>query len=533
MPIRLTLLFSALSSILILLGFATFTHGQQVGLETLAANLYDKAFTGVDHAYHLEIAFARFAAGHRGDATVDGDDDKAELDGLLREVDATVERAISDAAAEDGRSIRSKVAALSNSGAFGLADRLSEIDGGIKALTERFAEDAAKYRADIDTAKAADSRSMMIAVTLSVLVSVAIAVAISQAVVPPLQRAATVAKAIAAGRLDNPIEDRPSRNETLQLLSALAIMQTAIADNIARIESGHAEERREQARKAARQEELERQIASFDSLVGQTLVKVADAADRLEHTSDDLSTTANRTTEQARAAGAASETAANNVDAIVESCEMMAMAMTEIGSHVSQSATMATNAVAEAERTNTMVQSLVSATQRIGEVVGLIQLIASQTNLLALNATIEAARAGEAGKGFAVVAGEVKVLATQTARATGEIGQQIAEIQAATSQTVEAIQGISGTIVQISDIATMVASAIDETGAATDEITRATRAAADGNAEVSARIADMNVGAADTGTAATGVHSAALELGQRAETLREEFERFTAAIRGV
>ena len=533
MPIRLTLIFSALSSVVILFGFAIFTHGQNSALETLAANLYDKAFMGVDRAYQLEIAFARFSAAHHGNATVDGDDDKAEIDGLIKGIDATIERAISSEAGEEGNIIRTKVAALPSSGAFGLADRLAEIDGRIKRLTERFNDDAAQYRASIDTAKTTNKEGLIIATTLSVLVSVGVAIAITHAVVPPLQRAAAIAKAIAAGRLDNPIQAHSSRNETQQLLAALAVMQTSIADNIRSVEASHAEERQEQERKEVRQKEIDRQIFNFDTLIRQTMAGLAGAAVQLQGTSEDLSTTADRTAEQAQAALTASETASNNVEDIVGNCEQMVAAMSEIGSQVEISASIASEAVAEAEKANTMVESLAGATQRIGEVVDLIRIIAAQTNLLALNATIEAARAGESGKGFAVVAGEVKTLATQTARATGEIAQQIAEIQAATSQTVGAIQGISGTIGRISDISSMVAAAIEMTGSATNEITCSTRAAAAGNAEVSVRIAEMGDGTTSTGTAATGVHTAAVDLGKQAETLRQEFDRFTAAIRNA
>ena len=151
--------------------------------------------------------------------------------------------------------------------------------------------------------------------------------------------------------------------------------------------------------------------------------------------------------------------------------------------------------------TNDRVSELSKAAARIGDVVELINTIAGQTNLLALNATIEAARAGEAGRGFAVVASEVKALAEQTAKATGEIGQQITGIQAATQESVNAIKEISGTIEKLSEISSTIAAAVEEQGAATQEISRNVQQAAQGTQQVSLNITDVQRGASETGSA--------------------------------
>jgi methyl-accepting chemotaxis protein len=154
-------------------------------------------------------------------------------------------------------------------------------------------------------------------------------------------------------------------------------------------------------------------------------------------------------------------------------------AIAEIRWRATKSAEMAHHSFSHAETTTTTIRSLSQAVDKIGSVVGLISDIAAQTNLLALNATIEAARAGEAGRGFSVVASEVKSLATQTAKATDEIGQQIALIQEATRRAVEGIEGTGRTIASIAGIAEEVASAVDSQAAATDGIAEtANRAAA-------------------------------------------------------
>ncbi len=157
----------------------------------------------------------------------------------------------------------------------------------------------------------------------------------------------------------------------------------------------------------------------------------------------------------------------------------------------------------------------------------------SQTNLLALNATIEAARAGEAGKGFAVVASEVKALATQTAKATEEIGVQIAGMQQATGLTVSAIDHIRGTISEISQIATTIASAIEEQGAATQEIARNVQQAAQGTHEVASNITGVTRAASETGAGSSQVLGAANELSKQSETLRAEVDRFLADVRAA
>ena len=194
---------------------------------------------------------------------------------------------------------------------------------------------------------------------------------------------------------------------------------------------------------------------------------------------------------------------------------------------------MATRAAADARRTDEIVRALAEGARRIGDVVGLITSIAGQTNLLALNATIEAARAGEAGRGFAVVAGEGKTLASQTAKATEEIGAQIAQVQQATREAVEAIRGIGGAINELSGVSASIAAAVEEQGAATAEIARNVQQAASGTEEVTSQIARVGRGAGETGAAAGQVLAAAGELSNQAERLTAEVHGFVAGVKAA
>jgi methyl-accepting chemotaxis protein len=189
--------------------------------------------------------------------------------------------------------------------------------------------------------------------------------------------------------------------------------------------------------------------------------------------------------------------------------------------------------VTQAEKTDARVNELSTAASRIGDVVKLITAIAEQTNLLALNATIEAARAGEAGRGFAVVAQEVKALAAQTAKATGDISTQISGMQAATQDSVAAIKEISATITQISDIATTIAATVEEQGAATTEIARNVSEAAKGTAEVAEKITRVNQGASATGAASAQVLASARSLATESSSLKAEVEKFLNTVRAA
>jgi len=179
------------------------------------------------------------------------------------------------------------------------------------------------------------------------------------------------------------------------------------------------------------------------------------------------------------------------------------------------------------------VQGLATSAGKIGEVVGLINSIAAQTNLLALNATIEAARAGDAGRGFAVVASEVKSLASQTAKATEEISEQIADIQKVAGDAIDAIKGIGGIIGEVNEVATAIAAAVQEQGAATHEITRSTQFAAQGTKNVSDNISGVKTDADAAAAAAENVKDASETLETQSQHLGNQVTEFLGRIRAA
>jgi methyl-accepting chemotaxis protein len=282
-----------------------------------------------------------------------------------------------------------------------------------------------------------------------------------------------------------------------------------------------------------RRHDMIRLADTFESTVGEIVQSVSSASTQLEASAGTLSSTAERAQELTTMVAAASEEASTNVQSVASATEEMASSVNEISRQVQESARMANEAVGQAQKTNDRVSQLSIAASRIGDVVDLISTIAGQTNLLALNATIEAARAGDAGRGFAVVATEVKALAEQTAKATGEIGQQITGIQAATQESVGAIKEISGTIERLSEISSAIAAAVEEQGAATREISRNVQQAAQGTQQVSSHITDVQRGASETGSASTQVLSSAQSLSAESGRLKLEMDKFLNTVRAA
>jgi methyl-accepting chemotaxis protein len=282
-----------------------------------------------------------------------------------------------------------------------------------------------------------------------------------------------------------------------------------------------------------RKADMIRMADNFEGAIGEIVETVSSAANELEASAGALTSTASRSEQLASMVASASEEAATNVQSVASATEELSSSVNEISRQVQESARIASSAVEQAHQTNEHVGELSKAASRIGDVVELINTIAGQTNLLALNATIEAARAGEAGRGFAVVASEVKALAEQTAKATGEIGQQISGIQAATEQSVTAIREISGTIERLSEISSTIAAAVEEQGAATQEISRNIQQASLGTTQVSSHVGEVRQGASETGSASSQVLSAAQSLSGDSNRLKLEVGKFLDTVRAA
>ncbi len=348
-------------------------------------------------------------------------------------------------------------------------------------------------------------------------------------VIMPLATLTDTVGDLAAGRHDVTIPTANRADEIGAMSGSLQVFKEALiakkaADKAAAVEADA---------KIQRGQRVDKITRDFESMIGEIVEVVSSASTELEASAGTLTATAERSEQLTTVVAAASEEASTNVQSVASATEEMASSVNEISRQVQDSARIASEAVEQARKTNDRVGELAKAATRIGDVVELINTIAGQTNLLALNATIEAARAGEAGRGFAVVASEVKALAEQTAKATGEISQQISGIQAATQESVAAIKEIGYTIGRMSEIASTVASAVEEQGAATQEISRNVQQAAHGTQQVSANIADVQRGASETGSASSQVLTAAKSLSGESGRLRLEVGKFLNSVRAA
>uniref|UniRef100_E6VJ12 Methyl-accepting chemotaxis sensory transducer n=1 Tax=Rhodopseudomonas palustris (strain DX-1) TaxID=652103 RepID=E6VJ12_RHOPX len=349
--------------------------------------------------------------------------------------------------------------------------------------------------------------------------------------VRPLVRLTAAMQAMAAGVRDVVIPGAGRSDEIGGMAKAIAAIK-ANAEHKAGEEAAE-KSRQEHLAAERRRADMSRLADGFEDAVGEIIKTVSAAANELEAAAHSLSSTAARSLDLAAGVAESSQEASAGVQSVASASEELTASVHEIGRQVQTSATVANEAADQARRTNERVGELSAAAARIGDVVELISTIAGQTNLLALNATIEAARAGDAGRGFAVVAAEVKALAEQTGKATGEIGQQITGIQAATGESVAAIKEICSIIGQMSEISSSIASAVEEQGMATKDIAVNIQHAAHGASQVDADIARVQAGARETGAASVQVLSAAQSLSSESSRLRVEVGNFLASVRAA
>jgi methyl-accepting chemotaxis protein len=381
-----------------------------------------------------------------------------------------------------------------------------------------------------DLAAQADRMNLMMAGAVMIALIGSI-VFYSVGVARPMTRLNGALGEMARGNLDVAIPGADRGDEIGDLAKTVTVIRRNAEDQAH--DEAATKARQDEAAARLRKSEMQKLAQQFESAVGEIVNTVSSASSQLESSAGTLTQSAQRSQDLATTVASASEEASTNVQSVASATEELTSSVTEIGRQVQESARMANEAVGQARSTTDRVSELSKAATRIGDVVELINTIAAQTNLLALNATIEAARAGDAGRGFAVVATEVKALAEQTSKATGEIGQQISGIQAATQDSVNAIKTISGTIERLSEISSAIAAAVEEQGAATQEIARNVQQAARGTEQVSSNITDVQRGASETGSASSQVLSAAKALSGDSSRLRQEVSKFLNSVRAA
>ncbi|SHM24155.1 methyl-accepting chemotaxis protein [Roseibium suaedae] len=423
----------------------------------------------------------------------------------------------------------------------GKADGASQLAEMLVEEEKRFAKSLTDMATELDafTANAARSaeeheiagtRNLMIISILSILIGAAGAwlfarIKISQ----PLQSVATALGRLTAGDMTIELNIK-SRDEIGLVADAYEKFKiTLIEIERLRQEAIEEEQRIEQEKRDATlrlADELERTVKSVSD-------SVADAVRDLEQTAAGIAANSVQTSDRANTVAAAAEQSSVSIQSVAGAAEELNSSIQEISRQVTDALTITNSTSDQARASTETVENLTSAAQRIDDVVSLINDIAGQTNLLALNATIEAARAGEAGKGFAVVASEVKALATQTAKATEDIRNQVEELQAGSNYTRNAMLKVMEAISQMDQQIAGISAAVEEQTAVTSEISRNVTEVASGSTNISENIKDVSMGASSASAASEELRATVASLASQSDMLNSQLDAFLLNIRAA